>query len=83
VDGLCALALLQESLWTFADPARRASIPNLCRPEELNLANALGGATWSIMLAFGAALGGFTTAYFGWRTAILSLMPPPFLFQRS
>lgn len=65
------LALLQESLWTFADPARRASIPNLCRPEELNLANALGGATWSIMLAFGAALGGFTTAHFGWRTAIV------------
>jgi len=65
------LALLQESLWTFADPARRASIPNLCRPEELNVANALGGATWSIMLAFGAALGGFTTAYFGWRTAIV------------
>jgi MFS family permease len=65
------LALLQESLWTFADPARRASVPNLCRPEELNLANALSGATWSIMLAFGAALGGFTTAYFGWRTAIV------------
>jgi MFS family permease len=66
-----ALALVQESLWTFADPARRASIPNLCRPEELNLANALGGATWSVMLAFGAALGGFTTAHFGWRTAIV------------
>jgi len=65
------LALLQESMWTFADPARRASIPNLCRPEELNLANALGGATWSIMLAFGAALGGFTTAHFGWQTAIV------------
>ncbi|MFH1215834.1 MAG: MFS transporter [Pseudomonadota bacterium] len=65
------LALIQESLWTFADPARRASIPNLCRTEELNLANALGGATWSIMLAFGAALGGFTTARFGWQTAIV------------
>lgn len=65
------LALAQETMWTFADPARRASIPNLCRPEELNLANALGGATWSIMLAFGAALGGFTTARFGWRTAIV------------
>lgn len=65
------LALLQESLWTFADPARRASVPNLCRAEELNLANALSGATWSIMLAFGAALGGFTTAWFGWQTAIV------------
>ena len=65
------LALLQEALWTFADPARRASIPNICRPEELNLANALGGATWSVMLAVGAALGGFVTGWFGWQTAII------------
>ncbi len=65
------LALLQESLWTFADPARRASIPNLCRPDELNLANALGGASWSMMLAIGAALGGFVSAFFGWQTAIV------------
>jgi len=65
------LALVQESLWTFADPARRASIPNLCRPDELNLANALGGASWSMMLAIGAALGGFVSAFFGWQTAIV------------
>ncbi len=65
------LALLQESIWTFYDPARRASIPNLCKPHELNLANALGGATWSMMLAIGAALGGFVTALFGWQTAII------------
>lgn len=65
------LALVQESLWTFYDPARRASVPNLCRPEELNLANALSGATWSVMLAVGAALGGFVTATMGWQTAIV------------
>jgi len=64
------LALIQESLWTFYDPARRASVPNLCRPEELNLANALSGATWSVMLAIGAALGGFVTASLGWEAAI-------------
>ena len=66
-----SLALVQESLWTFNDPARRASIPNLCSPEELNLANALSGATWSVMLAVGAALGAFVTAWLGWQTAIL------------
>lgn len=87
------LALLQESLWTFYDPARRATVPNLCRPEELNLANALSGATWSLLLAFGAALGGFITSLWGWETAIaidaltfivsaailarLTLPPPP------
>ncbi|MEW6593540.1 MAG: MFS transporter [Thermodesulfobacteriota bacterium] len=65
------LALIQESLWTFYDPARRASVPNLCQPEELNLANALSGATWSVMLAIGAALGGFVTARMGWQAAIV------------
>jgi len=65
------LALVQESIWTFYDPARKASVPNLCSPEELILANALSGATWSMMLAFGAALGGFVTYLFGWETAII------------
>jgi MFS family permease len=65
------LALVQESIWTFYDPARKASVPNLCSQEELILANALSGATWSIMLAFGAALGGFVTHLYGWETAIV------------
>ncbi len=65
------LALVQESIWTFYDPARKASVPNLCTQEELILANALSGATWSIMLAFGAALGGFVTHLYGWETAII------------
>ncbi len=65
------LAFVQESVWTFHDPARRATVPNICRPEELNVANALGGATWSVMLAFGSAAGGFITAIFNWQTAIV------------
>lgn len=65
------LAICQETLWSFADPARRASVPNICRPEELNLANAMGGATWSIMLAVGAAMGGLVTHLFNWQTAII------------
>jgi len=65
------LALVQESIWSFYDPARKASVPNLCSADELLLANALSGATWSIMLAFGAALGGFVTQLFGWETAII------------
>ncbi len=65
------LAFVQESLWTFSHPARQASVPDLCRPEELNVANGLSGSTWSMMLAMGAALGGFVTAMFGWQTAIL------------
>ncbi|RUM36643.1 MAG: MFS transporter [Desulfobulbus sp.] len=65
------LAVLQESVWTFAHPARQASIPNLCSKEELNVANGLSGASWSVMLAVGAALGGFVSAAFGWQTAII------------
>ncbi len=66
-----ALALIQESLWTFANPARQASVPNLCAKEEINLANALSGATWSILLAFGASIGGLVTALAGWEVAIV------------
>lgn len=65
------LALVQESIWTFYDPARRATVPNICASHELHLANALSGATWSIMLALGAAMGGFVTHLFGWETAIV------------
>jgi MFS family permease len=65
------LAFVQESIWTFAHPARQASVPNLCSRQELSTANGLSGSSWSIMLAIGAALGGFVSALFGWQTAIL------------
>jgi len=65
------LALTQESLWSFANPARQASVPNLCNLMELRVANGLSGASWSMLLAIGAALGGFVTALLGWQTAII------------
>ena len=65
------LAVVQESIWTFSHPARQASVPNLCSKEELSTANGLSGSSWSVMLAVGAALGGFVSAVFGWQTAIL------------
>ena len=66
------LALTQESIWTFYHPARQATVPNLCTREELSIVNGLSGASWSVMLAFGAALGGFFTAHFGWQAAIIA-----------
>lgn len=81
------LALSQETLWTFSNPARQASVPNLCKAEELNIANALSAATWSILLAFGAALGGLVTAIAGWETAIkidaLTFLISAFLLNRT
>ncbi len=64
------LAVVQESLWTFSHPARQATIPSLCSKDELAVANGLSGASWSVMLAAGAALGGFVTAAFGWQTTM-------------
>lgn len=53
----------------FVGPASSAAIPNLARdPEELRLANSLLGATWGVMLAVGAGLGGLFAQAFG-RTA--------------
>ena len=65
------LAFTQETVWAFSHPARQASIPNLCSKEELSIVNGLSGASWSVMLAAGAALGGFFTAHLGWQAAIL------------
>jgi MFS family permease len=52
-------------------PARSASIPNITTPKELLTANALSAATWSTLLAVGAALGGFATDWFGIRAVFL------------
>lgn len=66
------IAFTQESIWTLSNPARQASLPNLCSNEELGIANGLSGASWSVMLALGAALGGFFTARLGWQAAIIA-----------
>ncbi len=65
------LALVQESLWSFWHPARQAALPDICSKEELSVANGLSGVSWSVMLSFGAAAGGFVTAFFGWQAAIV------------
>jgi MFS family permease len=46
-------------------PAKSAAVPNITTPRELLTANALMSATWSSMLAVGAALGGFAVEAFG------------------
>jgi MFS family permease len=67
------LAFSQEAVWTFSNPARQASVPDLCTSkEELSIINGLSGASWSVMLATGAALGGFFTAQLGWQAAIIA-----------
>lgn len=65
------LVVLEISMAGFFEPARSAIIPSLIPRRQLVTANALSGSTWSVMLAFGAALGGLVVAFFGVRTAFI------------
>ena len=62
-----------SALAAFIRPASEAALPNLARnPEELAKANSLLGATWGIMLAVGAGLGGLFSQAFGRTAAFLA-----------
>ncbi|MBI1255870.1 MAG: MFS transporter [Chloroflexi bacterium] len=50
---------------SFFNPASSASIPNIVTRGELFSANALGGASWGIMLLVGSALGGIVSTLLG------------------
>ena len=62
---------LKFTLSAFFEPARSAMIPVITRREELVAANAISGATWSAMLALGAALGGLVAGVFGTDVAFV------------
>ncbi len=66
-----ALMFAQETLSSFFRPARGAALPQVVPPQYLLAANSLSGATWSAMLAIGAALGGVIAAGLGPRAAFL------------
>lgn len=65
------LSILLEALSMFFEPARGAAIPQVLPTSKLYTANALSGATWSVMLALGALAGGATSALLGRRTAFI------------
>lgn len=62
---LYLLTGVQMGLSGFFFPARNAILPDLVEPEELGAANALSSATWSVMLAIGAAIGGLVSGSWG------------------
>ena len=66
---LYTLTTLLFAVSGFFSPARSAILPDVTSPRELGTANALGAATWSVMLALGAVIGGLTTGLFGSQTA--------------
>lgn len=68
---LYALTALQLGISGFFFPTRNAILPDIVAPRELGTANALGSATWSTMLAFGAAIGGLVSGTLGIYTAFM------------
>ncbi|MGB1287953.1 MAG: MFS transporter, partial [Aggregatilineales bacterium] len=59
------LTALQMAGQGFFVPARNSMLPDITSEQELGTANALSSSTWSVMLAFGAALGGIFSGVFG------------------
>jgi predicted MFS family arabinose efflux permease len=68
---LYVLAASQVVVGSVFQPAKSASIPNITTPRELVTANAISSATWSALLALGAALGGFAAEFLGVRAVFV------------
>lgn len=65
------ITVAQFSVSAFFEPARSAILPSLIKYDELLPANTLSSATWSAMLAFGAAIGGIAAGLLGTDIAIV------------
>src|SRR5579859_7043419 len=66
------LLFLETVMWGMFEPARNAVVPNIVPEEEIIVANTLSGATWSLNLFLGSALGGVVAVWLG-RQAVFSL----------
>ena len=65
------LTAIQSASQGFFFPAWNSILPDITKREELGIANALASATWSTMLAFGAALGGLVSGVVGYYPAFV------------
>ncbi len=81
---LYTLTAVQLAISGFFFPTRNAILPDIVTRQELGAANALSSATWSVMLALGAALGGLVAGELGIYPAFiidsLTFLYPPFSF---
>ena len=59
------LTAVQAASQGFYFPTWNALLPDITKPGEVGIANALSSATWSVMLAFGSALGGLVAGVVG------------------
>ena len=68
---LYVLTALQLGTSSFFFTARNAILPDIVEPSQLGSANAVTSATWSVMAAVGAALGGLAAGWFGVYAAFM------------
>ena len=62
---LYTLTAIQLAIGGVFFTARREITPDVVPPHAIGAANAVGSATWSVMLAFGAASGGIVSGAWG------------------
>jgi MFS family permease len=62
---LYTLTAIQLGISGFFFPTRNAILPDLVPLRGIGAANAISSATWSTMLALGAAIGGLVSGYWG------------------
>ena len=85
---LYVLTAVQLGMHGFFFPTRNAILPDIVSDEQLGAANAITSATWSVMLAFGAAAGGLVAGGWGAYPAFIVdsltfLVSATFLFRMS
>ena len=68
---LYLLVMLLSGVSGFFSPTKSAILPDITTQRELGTANALSATTWSVMCAFGAAIGGLAAGLFGVHTAFI------------
>jgi MFS family permease len=68
---LYTLTAVQLAISGVFFPTRNAILPDIVNRSELGAANALSSATWSVMLALGAALGGLVAGGWGIKPAFI------------
>jgi predicted MFS family arabinose efflux permease len=83
---LFLLLALETMCYALFEPGRSATIPNIADSRQIPVANALSSATWSVVFASGAALGGLVDVAFGRETVFvldsLSFLASALLIRR-
>ena len=71
VAAILVLLFLEYTFAAFFEPSRSAIVPNLVAKKDLYTANAALSTVWSLMMAFGMALGGLVVYLFNAEVALI------------